>query len=130
MAGLIPHFKNRKDRAPPGGECGGSIGGGRWSHLENLGDSSHSKCLDSICEQYRATESHRLRKIDAHDQMRSPIDLDYVIKAILGMGSPVLGVVTSFQEQIEWHLRIALLLVGMAVGLVSLVGMLRKMRGR
>jgi hypothetical protein len=62
--------------------------------------------------------------------MRSPIDLDYVIKAILGMGSPVLGVVTSFQEQIEWHLRIASLLVGMAVGVLSLVGMVRKMRGR
>jgi hypothetical protein len=60
--------------------------------------------------------------------MRQPIDLDYVGKAIVGMGSPLVGVVTSFQEQIEWHLRIASLLVGLAVGLMSLVAMVRKLR--
>ncbi len=60
--------------------------------------------------------------------MRSPIDLAYVGKAIVGMGSPLVGVVTSFQEQIEWHLRIASLLVGFLVGVLSLVAMVRKMR--
>jgi len=60
--------------------------------------------------------------------MRQPIDIDYVFKAFLGMVSPLLGLVTSYQEQIEWHLRVASLLVGLAVGILSLVGMVRKMR--
>ena len=62
--------------------------------------------------------------------MRQPIDIDYVSKAILGMASPLLGLVTSYQEQIEWHLRVASLLVGLAVGIMSLVGMVRKLRRR
>jgi len=62
--------------------------------------------------------------------MRQPIDLDYVSKAILGMASPLLGLVTSYQEQIEWHLRVASLLVGLLVGILSLVGMVRKLRRR
>jgi len=62
--------------------------------------------------------------------MRQPIDIDYVFKAIIGMASPVLGLVTSYQEQIEWHLRIASLLVGLLVGILSLVSMVRKMRRR
>ena len=60
--------------------------------------------------------------------MRQPIDIDYVSKAIIGITSPVIGVVTSYQEQIEWHLRAASLLVGLLVGLLSLVSMVRKMR--
>jgi hypothetical protein len=62
--------------------------------------------------------------------MRQPIDIDYVSKAILGMVSPLLGLVTSYQEQIEWHLRVASLLVGLLVGILSLVGMVRKLRRR
>jgi len=60
--------------------------------------------------------------------MRQSIDIDYVSKAIIGMASPLLGLVTSYQEQIEWHLRVASLLVGLAVGIMSLVSMVRKMR--
>ena len=62
--------------------------------------------------------------------MRPPIDIDidYVRKAIVGTVSPVLGVITSYQEQIEWHLRAASLLVGLLVGILSLVSMVRKMR--
>ncbi|MCX6872248.1 MAG: hypothetical protein NTW21_00335 [Verrucomicrobia bacterium] len=60
--------------------------------------------------------------------MRQPIDLDYVRTAIVGTASPVLGVITSYQEQIEWHLRLASLLVGLAVGILSLVSMVRKVR--
>jgi hypothetical protein len=60
--------------------------------------------------------------------MRQPIDVDYVSKAIVGIASPVVGVITSFQEQIEWHLRVASLLVGLAVGVMSLVAMARKLR--
>lgn len=62
--------------------------------------------------------------------MRSPIDIDYSIKAIVGITSPVLGVITSLQEQIEWGLRIASLIVGLAVGIISLVSMIRKIRRR
>ena len=62
--------------------------------------------------------------------MRHSFDLDYLMKGIVGIASPVLGVVTSFQEQVEWHLRIASLLVGLAVGVMSLVSMVRKLRGR
>jgi hypothetical protein len=64
--------------------------------------------------------------------MRAPIniDIDYVMKAFVGIASPMVGVVTSFQEQIEWHLRVASLCVGLAVGVMSLVAMVKKMRGR
>jgi hypothetical protein len=62
--------------------------------------------------------------------MRIPIDIDYTCKAIVGIASPVLGVITSFQEQVEWHLRIASLVVGLTVGIMSLVAMARKWRGK
>jgi hypothetical protein len=51
-------------------------------------------------------------------------------RGAVAIASPVLGLITSFQEQIEWHLRIASLLVGLAVGILSLVAMARKMRRR
>ena len=64
--------------------------------------------------------------------MRPPpdIDFDYVRNAIIGTASPVLGVITSYQEQIEWHLRAASLVVGLLVGILSLVSMVRKLRRR
>lgn len=63
-------------------------------------------------------------------QMRPPIDIEFALKAVAGTASPLLGVVTSMQEQIEWHLRIASLVVGLAVGVMSLIGLWRKMRRR
>jgi hypothetical protein len=65
-----------------------------------------------------------------HPIMRPPVDLDYVSKAIVGIASPIVGVVTSMQEQIEWSLRVSSLAVGLLVGLMSLVGMIRKLRRR
>ena len=64
--------------------------------------------------------------------MRPPpdIDIDYVRNAIIGTASPMLGVITSYQEQIEWHLRAASLLVGLLVGVLSLVSMVKKLRRR
>jgi hypothetical protein len=64
--------------------------------------------------------------------MRAPIniDLDFVMKAFVGIASPMVGVITSYQEQLEWHLRVASLCVGLAVGVMSLVAMVRKWRGR
>lgn len=60
--------------------------------------------------------------------MRQPIDLDYVSKALVGIASPIVGVVTSLQEQIEWTLRVSSLVVGLAVGVISLVSMAKKLR--
>ena len=62
--------------------------------------------------------------------MRAPIDIEFVLKGIVGTASPLLGVLTSLQEQVEWHLRIASLLVGLTVGVLSVVGMWRKLRRR
>jgi len=64
--------------------------------------------------------------------MRPPIsiDLDYVMKAFVGIASPMVGVITSYQEQLEWHLRVASLGVGLLVGVMSLVSMIKKMRKR
>ena len=62
--------------------------------------------------------------------MRHSFDYDYILKAIVGIASPLVGVITSLQEQIEWTLRVSSLVVGMLVGLMSLVGMIRKMRGK
>ena len=62
--------------------------------------------------------------------MRAPIDLEFFATAVVGTASPVLGIITSFQEQMEWHLRIASLVVGLLVGVLSLVGMARKLRKR
>ncbi len=42
--------------------------------------------------------------------------------------SPLLGVITSLQEQVEWHLRVVSLLIGLAVDIMSLVCMVKKMR--
>lgn len=62
--------------------------------------------------------------------MRAAIDIEFAFKAVIGTASPLLGVVTSFQEQLEWYLRISSLVVGLAVGVMSLVAMIRKWRKR
>ena len=64
--------------------------------------------------------------------MRHPIniDIDFITKAFVGVASPLLGVITSLQEQVEWSLRVASLVVGLVVGIMSLVSMVKKMRGR
>jgi hypothetical protein len=62
--------------------------------------------------------------------MRDHLDIDYILKAIVGVASPVIGVITSLQEQVEWTLRVASLIVGLIVGIMSLVGMVKKMRGK
>jgi len=53
--------------------------------------------------------------------MRPPIDIEFALKAVVGTASPVLGVITSFQEQIEWHLQILSLLVADRLGLRRMV---------
>lgn len=64
------------------------------------------------------------------EEMRHHIDIDFVLRGIVGTASPALGIITSMQEQIEWHLRVASLVVGLLVGIMSLVAIIRKLRGR
>jgi hypothetical protein len=69
--------------------------------------------------------------VDINSQpMRTTIDIDFITKAFVGIASPLLGVITSLQEQVEWSLRVASLCLGLAVGIISLVSMLKKMRRR
>jgi len=60
--------------------------------------------------------------------MRHPIDFDFILKGLIGTLSPVVGLLTSLQEQVEWGLRVASLIVGLLVGITSLLSMIRKMR--
>jgi hypothetical protein len=62
--------------------------------------------------------------------MRTNLESDSILTATVGIASPVVGVITSFQEQVEWTLRVASLIVGLIVGIMSLVGMVKKMRGK
>ena len=43
-----------------------------------------------------------------------------VLHGIVGTVAPALGVITSFQEQLEWGLRMTSLGIGIIVGLLSL----------
>jgi hypothetical protein len=60
--------------------------------------------------------------------MRQSQTLDILRDACVGTTTPVLGVITSMQEQIEWGLRVASLVVGLLVGLLSIVSIVRKLR--
>jgi hypothetical protein len=48
------------------------------------------------------------------------------VHGIVGSVAPVLGLVTSLQEQMEWGLRITSLVIGIIVGLLSLRKLLKK----
>jgi len=62
--------------------------------------------------------------------MRTNLESDSILTATVGIASPVVGVITSFQEQIERTLRVASLIVGLMVGAMSLIAMVKKMRGK
>jgi hypothetical protein len=48
------------------------------------------------------------------------------LHGIAGTVAPALGLVTSFQEQLEWGLRMTSLTIGLVVGLLSLWNLLKK----
>jgi xanthine/uracil permease len=48
------------------------------------------------------------------------------IDSLVGMAAPTMGLITSMQEQFEYWLRVGSLLVGIAVGLVSLYRVIKK----
>ena len=49
-----------------------------------------------------------------------------ILHGIAGTVAPALGVITSFQEQLEWGMRMTSLTIGLVVGLLSLWNLLRK----
>jgi hypothetical protein len=60
--------------------------------------------------------------------MQKNLESDSILTATVNISSPVVGVITSFQQQIEWTLRVASLIVGLMVGAMSLIAMVKKMR--
>lgn len=53
---------------------------------------------------------------------------EIVAKGIIGVGFNVLALITSAQEEVEWWLRIVSLLIGCAVGLLTIYSFVRKFR--
>jgi hypothetical protein len=49
-----------------------------------------------------------------------------ILHGIAGTVAPALGVITSFQEQLEWGMRMTSLTIGLVVGLLSLWNLLKK----
>ena len=49
-----------------------------------------------------------------------------IIDSLVGMAAPMLGLITSMQEQFEYWLRVGSLIVGITVGLASLYSLLSK----
>jgi hypothetical protein len=49
-----------------------------------------------------------------------------LLHGIAGTVAPALGVITSFQEQLEWGLRMTSLTIGIVVGLLSLFRLIKK----
>lgn len=54
------------------------------------------------------------------------INYSKVVDSLVGMAAPVIGLITSMQEQFEYWLRVGSLIVGIAVGLASLYRIVRK----
>ena len=49
-----------------------------------------------------------------------------IFENVIGPTAPVLAVVTSFQEQLEWWLRVASLLIGILIGCAHLYRILAR----
>jgi hypothetical protein len=49
-----------------------------------------------------------------------------ILHGFVGTIAPAVGFVTSFQEQLEWGMRMTSLTIGIIVGFLSLVKLLRK----
>jgi heme A synthase len=48
------------------------------------------------------------------------------LHGIIGTIAPAVGFVTSFQEQLEWGMRMTSLFIGIIVGLLSLLKLIKK----
>ncbi len=49
-----------------------------------------------------------------------------MIENFVGSTAPIIGVVTSFQEQLEWGFRMVSLTIGIVIGLVHLVRLISR----
>jgi len=49
-----------------------------------------------------------------------------ILHGFVGTIAPAVGFVTSFQEQLEWGMRMTSLTIGIIVGILSLAKLLRK----
>jgi len=54
------------------------------------------------------------------------INYSKVFDSVVGMAAPMLGLITSMQEQFEYWLRVGSLVVGVSVGLLSFYRLLKK----
>lgn len=52
--------------------------------------------------------------------------MDRALNSFIGVVAPLMGVITSFQESVEWTLRVTSLVIGVAIGLISLFRLIRK----
>lgn len=53
--------------------------------------------------------------------------MDRVFNSFVGATAPAIGLITSLQADLEWSLRIASLVIGILVGVVSLIRLIRKL---
>ena len=53
-----------------------------------------------------------------------------ILLGMVGTVAPALGVITSFQEQCEWWLRVVSLLGGIVVAVLTAASLVRKLRNR
>jgi hypothetical protein len=51
--------------------------------------------------------------------MTDPSPVSKMFDSVVGVAAPTLGLVTSMQEQLEYGLRVASLVVGLIVGLLA-----------
>lgn len=51
-----------------------------------------------------------------------------VLDGVIGVSAPLMGLITSLQEQVEYGLRVASLIVGLIVGLLALYSHLKKLK--
>lgn len=49
-----------------------------------------------------------------------------MVENFIGSTAPILGVVTSFQEQLEWGMRMTSLAIGIVIGLVHLLRLIAR----
>lgn len=51
--------------------------------------------------------------------MTDPSPVGRLLDSVVGIAAPTLGLITSMQEQLEYGLRVASLIVGLIVGLLA-----------
>jgi hypothetical protein len=52
----------------------------------------------------------------------------FLTRGILGVGATTFSVITSFQEQLEWGVRFTASTVGLAIAVLTLASMIRKLK--